>query len=254
MTADAAMLDQPDNVRGAFTQSVAFHVAIIGGLTLYAYLHRSVILGDPDAGAKAVGVTAVDKIPVPTRGPKNPVANDSNSELPQEIAKPTPKEAREPEPEKAEALLPPDRKQPLVPKARLKSFTDIEKNQLTSRSPQAASSPLFSPPAGSNLINSGDNGALGTRFGAYAARIKELTTQNWHREDIDSSVANAPPVTIRFDILRDGRATNVQLIRRSNISTLDLSVQNAILARYPALPAEYEGGSVTITYTFEYKR
>jgi TonB family protein len=127
---------------------------------------------------------------------------------------------------------------------------------LTSKSEQAVSSPLFSAPSGAGQINTGENTALGTRFAAYAAQIKALTTGNWRRQDIDRRVAVAPLVTIRFDILRNGgKAANVQLTKRSNIPSLDLSVQNAIEdTNYPPLPPDYEGNSVTITYTFELKR
>jgi TonB family protein len=257
MTADAAMLDQQDNVKGAFTQSVIFHVTLIGGLTLYAWANTSDRFGAQDAGGAAVGITPVDSIPLPSRGPQNPVANDTESEAPQEISKFAPKAAPEPEPDDAVALLPPDRKskQPLVPKNKLKSFADIAQNQITSKSPQAASSQLFAPQAGAGQINVGGDTTLGNRFPEYAAQIQEITRRNWRVQDVDRSVTTGPPVTIRFDLQKDGRVTNIQLIRRSNIPTLDLSVQNAVEeAHYPPLPAGFERNSVPVEFTMVLKR
>ncbi len=257
MTADAGMLDQRENVRGAFTQSVVFHLALVGGLTLYAWMNRpGESFGAEDAGGAAVGVTAVESIPLASRGPENPVANDTQSEVPQEAPKPAPKAAPEPEPKEAISLLPPEKKskQLITPKPRLKSFTEIAQNQLTSKSAQAVSSPMFSAAGAGQIGVSGDT-TLGNRFPAYAAQIKELTRLKWRVQDVDRSVTTAPLVTIRFDLLRDGRATNIRLTRRSNVPTLDLSVQNAVEeANYPPLPAGYEKDSVPVEFTFELKR
>jgi len=258
MTADAGMLDQHENVRGAFTRSVVFHLALVGGLTLYAWLNRpGESFGAEDAGGAAVGVTAVDSVPLVSRGPENPVANDTTSEVPQEVSKPAPKAAPEPEPKDAISLLPPEKKskQALTPKPRLKSFTEIAQNQLTSKSAQAVSSPLFSPPAGAGQINVGGDTTLGNRFPEYAAQIQEITRRSWRVQDVDRSVTTGPPVTIRFDLLKDGKVSNVQLVRRSGIDSLDLSVRNAVEeAHYPPLPAGFERNSVPVEFTMVLKR
>jgi periplasmic protein TonB len=260
MTAEVAIMDQQENVRGAFTRSLLFHATIVGGLTLYGYLNGALdSFGAKDAGMPAVGVTAVDKIPLPaSTGPKNPVADPTESDVPQEVAKPEPKpqpKAKEPEPEDAVALLPPDRKkQPLVPKSRLKPFDEIASNQITSKSPQALSSPQFALKGG-NQINVGGDTTLGNRFPEYAFQIQEITRTNWHTEEVDRSVTTGPPVTIRFDLQKDGRVSNIQLIRRSGIASLDLSVRNAVeTAHYPPLPAGFERSSVPVEFTMVLKR
>ncbi len=138
---------------------------MIGGLTAYGYLNGALdLLGAPDAGSPAIGVATVAEIPLPSRGPKNPVAEDTDSDVPQEVAKPEPKpqpKVQEPEPEDAVSLLPPDRtkKQPLVPKAKLKNFDEIAQNQITSKSPQAMSS-LMMALKGGNQINVGGDTTL----------------------------------------------------------------------------------------------
>lgn len=263
MTANAATfgIHSQDRLSGAFIRSLAFHVALVGGLSVWAWLNKGIAFGDPNAGGTAVGIEAVSTIPLPPRtGPTNPVANDTENETPPEpIEKPVPKAVPKPEPKpepkdaislKTEKQI----KQPLVPKQRLKSFNEIASNQLTSKGPQAVSSPLYAQ-GGAGRIGSNFDTTLGTQFPAYAARIQEVTRQNWRTQDVDRSVSVAPPVTIRFDLMKDGHVENVRLIRRSAISSLDDSVLSAIeTAHYPPLPDGYNKNSVPVEFTFELKR
>jgi TonB family protein len=260
MTAQAAIFGvQEQDARTALARSLLLHAALIGGLTLYAWWNNSGDpFGSPDAGGSAVGIEAVASIPLPSRGPQTPVASDTDSEVPQaQPEKPQPKPA-EPELKDALNLLPPERtaKQPLTPKPRLKSFDEIAANQLTSRNPQAVSSPMFSGGAGAGNIGASGDTTLGNRFPAYAAQIKELTRLKWRVQDVDRSVTSAPPVIIRFDLQKDGRATNIRLIRRSGVPSLDLSVQNAVedASPYPPLPPGFERDSVPVEFTFELRR
>src|SRR5438045_9533113 len=82
------ILDQRDSLRGPFSGAVALHAAVVGGLVLYAFIygHREAF-GDPNAGGAAVGIQAVKSIPLPHSGPENPVAHDTQSQVPQEPAK-----------------------------------------------------------------------------------------------------------------------------------------------------------------------
>ncbi len=189
-------MDQQENVRGAFTRSFLFHAAIVGGLTGYAYFNGAVdSFGAKDAGVPAVGVNTVDTIPLPSRGPKNPVAEDTASDVPQEVTPPAPKAEpkAEPEPVDAVSLLPQDRKKKaLTPKSRPIPFEQLKDNQLTSKTPQAMSTPMMQAKGG-NEINVGGDTALGNRFPAYALQIREITRTNWHTEQIDRNVVNGPP-------------------------------------------------------------
>jgi len=253
-------MDPQPQLGSAFARSLAFHVFLFGGLSAWAWLHKGIALGDPNAGGTAVGIEAVSTIPIPPRsGPPNPVANDTDNETPPEpIEKPAPKATPKPEPkpDKDAISLKTEKqtKQPLVPKQRLKSFNEIASNQLTAKSPQALTSPLYSQ-GGAGRIGSNLDTTLGTKFPAYAARVQEVTRQNWRTQDVDRSISIAPPVTIQFEILKDGRVDNVRLIRRSGIPSLDDSVRNAIeTAQYPKLPDGYDRSSVPVEFTFELKR
>jgi TonB family protein len=62
-------------------------------------------------------------------------------------------------------------------------------------------------------------------------------------------------VTIRFTLLKSGKVTGVQLVRRSGIASLDLSVQNAVEeANYPPLPPGYDKDSVPVEFILVLKR
>ena len=52
----ADILDQRESLRAPFTGALALHVAVIGGLVVYAYLygHRE-SFGDPNAGRRGGG-------------------------------------------------------------------------------------------------------------------------------------------------------------------------------------------------------
>lgn len=249
-----------DKLGSAFTRSVVLHLSVVGVLAGYAWWTKGEAFGDPNAGGPAVSIESVASIPLQTRGPQNPVANDSEieapQEQPQEKPKPEPKKA-EPEPDDAVSLRPKQKetKQKLVPKSRLKSFDEVASNQLTTKSSQAVSSPLYGAPPGAGQIGMGMNTTLGTRFAAYAALIQDITRKTWRPQDVDPSVKNGPPVTVKFELLKDGRVSDVRLMRRSGIPSLDLSVQEAVEnAKYPPLPPEYDKSSATVEFTFELRR
>ncbi|MEO8099013.1 MAG: TonB family protein [Acidobacteriota bacterium] len=253
---DAAMMDDFQTpLRGAFTKSLVMHMAVIVGLTGYAWWNGpGKALGDPDAGGPAVGVELVASIPIPSKGPENPVANDSDSEVPQTPPeKVAPKAVPEPEPRDAVAILPPEKKpkQPALPK--LIPFKEISQNQLKSTTPQAVSNPILAAKAGSGQIGTFGDTTLGTEFPQYASQVKDIARRSWKVNDVDRSITTGPPVTVTFTLLRDGRTQGIQLLRKSGIASLDLSVLRAIEdAHFPPLPGDYR--SVPVNLTFELAR
>src|SRR5882672_6560972 len=90
MTQTADFFDRrhPDSYRGALLAAIALHAAIVVAVALPAWLAgKSNPFGDTNAGG-AISVGVVGKIPLPHEGPKNLLANDSKSEVPQQITKP----------------------------------------------------------------------------------------------------------------------------------------------------------------------
>jgi TonB family protein len=254
MSNDATTFRTDERIGSAFARSVALHLAILGGLGAYAWWQaQDKSLGGKSSGVPMVGVELDAVIPLPSRGPENPLANDTPNETPQAPPeKPAPKEAPPPDPKDAIAIKSKETKskQKLTPMARLKSFEDLAPNQLRSSSPQAASSKLMALKGGSE-IGAADS-PLGTRFEAYASLIQDITHRNWH---VDRSIPYPVPVTVHFDLQRDGSVRNVQLTRTSGIEALDLSVLEAVQeSHYPPLPDEYEKSSAPVEFTFRLKK
>jgi periplasmic protein TonB len=259
----ADILDQKESLRGPFTGAFLLHAAVIGGLVGYAWMggHRE-SFGDPNAGGLAVGIETVKTIPLPHSGPENPVAHDTQSEVPQQPVKqekakkepPPPKDAIPLKSRTAKQLRAKIDTQP-QPK-RFKSFEQIDPNRIVARQAPAVSNPMFSEMSGAGRVGTGANTTLGSRFGEYSARIQELVTQKWRTGDVDPSIRTAPQVTVSFDIQRNGTFSAPRIVQSSGIATLDFSARRAILdaGPFPPLPQAFERSSATFEIVFELKR
>src|SRR5579859_3289011 len=82
------LLEEPEKLGGPFTFSVVVHVAIIAlFFTAVIFKQPSLQLGAQTQGM-GVTVTAVKTIPIPRKsGQVNPLANDTESVVPQEPVK-----------------------------------------------------------------------------------------------------------------------------------------------------------------------
>ena len=253
------ILDQRENLRNPFAGSVLFHAgvfALLAGWGIWG--SRVEQWGDPKAlGGGAVAITPVSGIKMPPReGRVNPVANDTESAVPSAPAKPEPKRAPKEDPDsialKTKRL---QKKQTDIAAARQKYTADKDRrpNQVYSTTGQAAVSPMFTQAPGSGSIGSG-SGIFGTRFGYYEQLLREKVARNWQSEDIGARAA--PPVTVRFEILRSGVARSIQVAQGSGNFTLDQSALRAITVSspFPPLPGQYEHDSVVIEFTFRLQK
>jgi len=260
-TQHADVLDQPDSLRTGFLRSVIFHGLFFGTLALYSWwTSRGDSFGDPNASGGAIGVEAVNKIPLASQGRRNPVANETESEVPSPPPKPV---AKPPEPKPD-----PDREtysirdrfkktQPPRPESVQKKFTtEVRPNQLTSTEGQRMSSQLFSPAPGAGGVGTGPATSLGTRFGEYEARMRQIIASKWQTGDVDRNLRTAPVVTITFEIMRDGAIRNVKVAQSSGIFPLDSSAQRAVLdaSPLPPLPNGFERDSARVEILFQLKR
>ena len=261
MTQHADILDAQEPMRGAFLAAVTLHVSIIAGVAAYAWIEgHSESFGDKNAGGAAIGVEVVDSIPLPHRGMPNPVANDSQSEVPQTPAKqPDRVKAEKPDPD-AIALKSKKVKKKLADVAsehqKFRPFKELDPNQLTSKRAPQVSNPLFSAQPGAGRVGAGMNTTLGTRFGGYAAQIQQLVAQKWRTGDVDGRIQTAPLVVATFDLMRDGSTRNVRLLQTSGVPALDFSVQRAILeaSPFPPIPPGFDRDYARVEFTFELKR
>ena len=258
----ADILDQREPLRGPFTGALALHVGIAGALVLYTLvLGHSKPFGDPNAGGAAVGITAVPSIPLAHSGPANPVAHDTQSQVPQEPVKqekakkepPPPKNAVELKSKTAKQLRAKVETRPQPP--HFKSFDELDPNKIKSQQAPAVSSPMFSV-SGAGRIGAGANTTLGSRFGEYSGRIQQLVTQHWRTGDVDASIRTAPQVIVSFEIRRDGNISAPRVVQSSGISTLDFSARRAILEAgpFPPLPQAFDRSSATFEIVFELQR
>jgi len=259
MTAHADILDQRESTRGAFAGALVLHGAILGGMAVYGLVKGHVEpFGAPNAGG-AIGVEVASSIPLAHRGMPNPVANPSDSEVPQTPVKEKEAIKKETPPKDAVAIKSKTKKkleQVASAKQRFRPFDELEKNQLTQREAPAVSNPMFQPKQGSGQIGTGENTTLGSRFAGYAQQIQQLVAQKWRTTDVDPRITNAPTVIATFELLRNGSVRNVQILQRSGIASLDYSVQRAILeaSPFPPIPPGFEKDSAKIEFWFELKR
>lgn len=262
MTQHADILDTRESLTGGFWGSVLLHGSLIGVAVAYTLIvSNAVPMGDPNAGGAAVGVEAVKSIPLAHQGPQNPVANDTQSQVPETPAPPVArKEIEKPPPPDAIPLKSREVKKKPAKVAsqpqRFRPYQQLQPNQLTTQAPPQVSNPLFSAQAGSGHVGTGARTTLGSQCPAYSAQIVQLVAQRWNTGDVDARYQTAPVVIVTFDLLRNGTVKNLAILQRSGISALDFSTQRAIedVGTFPPLPACFTKDVARVEFDFELKR
>lgn len=257
------MTIQAERLGPPFARSLVVHALIFGSLIgwqLWNSRQRE-RWGDPNAVAGgSVTITPTATIPIPQReGPVNPVANDTESDLPL-----PPKEAPKPQEKKIEDD--PDAVA-LKLKREKKKLTDVAasnqryrsqqpaENQLTSNVGQRAKSEMFAV-KGTGGVGTGTGTVFGVRLGWYEALIRERVGSKWSTTDIDARVRFLPEAIVTFTIQRNGTVGSVKIVKSSGNYALDTSAQKAVYdaSPLPPLPREFERDSATIEFWFELKR
>jgi periplasmic protein TonB len=255
MPAQTDVLDQQESIRAPFVQSVALHAAVFGLLIVssISFQHNREVFGGPTHAGSAVTVNAVKTLPLPSRsGHVNPVANDTESQVPQ-APKPEPKKQVK-VPENAIPIKSPSvKKQPQQQVQQRYRPEPLRPNQVTAADAPAAVSRIFQAPGG-GAVGVGPNSALGTRFGAYADLVAQRVTEKWQTTGLAGQ--SAPIVIITFEILRDGSVRNAKVAQRSGNSTLDYSALRAVMdaGQFPPLPAGYDRNEANVELQFQLQR
>jgi periplasmic protein TonB len=252
------ILDQRDSLRGAFFAAAALHAAVIGGLVFSSFTGHRPSFGALQAGGAAVGVQAVNTIPLIHHGAPNPVANDTESQVPQTpVVKPKERVKEQPPPPDAIPLKMRKSKQKPAPETssrqRFRPLNELLPNQLTSATAPQVANQAFSA-SGSGRIGAGPHTTLGDQFAGYADQIRQIVASKWRTGDVNAQ--SAPTVIATFDLMRDGSVRNVQLLQRSGVTALDNSVERAIqeAAPFPPIPAAFPRSSASVEFWFELKR
>ena len=228
-------LDEPERLGRPFAFAVVFHAALLIALTVSAVIKhdRTPFLGDQNPGA-GVAITAVKTIPIQARrGQTNPLANETESVVPQEPVKV--KELKPPEPKQSEkAIEIPQRvsKPEPKPSVQFRPRTEYKPNQVFSRTAPALVSPQMGL-QGAGGVGIGPSSPFGTQFGAYAQQIRDLIAQKWNQAGIQ-----APPMATAMISIRIQRDGSVQITdaQTSGVYQLDTSAKRAILDANPLPP------------------
>ncbi len=256
------ILDEPEPLKGPLTGSIALHVSVALALTLVSIIGgRREYWGDRNSGGgSAMIVNVVGQVPLPAHGGiVNPVANDTQSEVPEpKPDKVQQTKVKEPEPD---AIPLPSRTAPKKPSHKESSVNTYRAkqndrpNQLYSQEGQALSSPMVGM-AGSGGVGVGRGSPFGDRFGYYVDLLKQKVAQNWRTGDVDPRIRTAPPAVVTFNIRRDGSINSIRLAQTSGNLALDLSAERAIqdAAPFPALPPAFDKNEVSIEFWFQLQR
>jgi protein TonB len=243
--------------------SLGLHVVVAGSILLYAVVGPSNngTGWGAGGGGDAIGVTLVNTVPLPapTVQTQNVLANESKG-LTQSLPK---VEEKEKEPE---AIPIPDKN--AKKKAPKETSTSRQKPQpepveANNVAPFGQGGPVSGPygtfsagEAKGGFGFTGGGGDFGTRYGWYVRVVQQKVQQSWLTYDVDRRITEAPRVYLTFDVLRDGRPTNVQVEQSSGIPSLDQSAIRAIqrIDTFGPLPSDYSGNKVSVEFWFDYKR
>jgi len=246
------ILDEQDSLGGPFVQSVLLHAAVVGALIVSSieFQHSHQVWGATNTGAgTAVAINSVKTIPLPSRaGQINPVANDTESQVPQQPKLEPKKQVKVPD-ENAIPIKSRLAKRQPKPEASQKWHPKlIPENQVFSRLAPAAVSPMFQKP-GAGGVGVGQNSTFGSQFGAYASLVVQRVTDKWETNGLTAGNL----VVVDFDIMRNGSVRNPRLAQRSGNANLDFSAIRAVTdaAPFPPLPANYSGSSTTVELQFQ---
>jgi TonB family protein len=242
--------------------SLSCHAALFVLIAVWTLLQPAPFqFGDPGGTAgSAVSVNVVQGIPItaPTSRP-NPVANDVKHEVP---APPEPVKEVEPEPAPEPEAVPIEEPKPKptpkkeAPKEAAKpAKTEPEKpdNQITSTTGAAASSPLFNQQqAGGAGVGMERGNPFGQGFGWYAEALQRRLSEEWAKTLGQVSGKPANPVTVRFQILRNGRIEDIRVVESSGNRSFDYSAHRAVQFTNPfrALPPGLRRNAIAVEMTF----
>jgi TonB family protein len=111
------------------------------------------------------------------------------------------------------------------------------------------------PISGGVAVQGQGGGDFTTRYGWYIEAVRRAINQNWMQNTIDPAVraARRARTTLTFTINRDGTVRNIKLYESSGNRSMDDSAQRALLSidHFPALPADYSGRYVDVTFDFD---
>ena len=258
MTAHAEILDEKESLKKPFAASVLFHAGVIAFFAIWHIysLQNKLVIGTSNVGyGSSVPINPVASIPLPPHhGPVNPVANPTESLVPQHPAERVQPRQRAPElPKDAIPLKSRVPEKPVPHDYLLQKYRSqpLRQNQITSSQAPAAISPIFSKPGSTAGVGINPNSVVGTQFGGYAQALMEAVARHWNTGGLAG--VKVPVAIVTVDILRNGTIRNPHLVQTSGNSTVDYSALRAVTeaAPFPPLPPEYSGSVLNVDFQFQ---
>jgi protein TonB len=263
MAVNADIYTERDQFSKPLAISIGLHVALFGGILLYATILGR--LGGEDwggtgGGGGAMSATLVSSIPLPNQqaDTENILANESRG-----LSQSEPKVEEKPEPT---AIPIPARDAKKVEKFARDTSQQKKPPQpvqtATNVIPFGQGGPV-SGPYGTFSVGgakggfgfTGGGGDFGSRYAWYVQVVRQKVSENWLKYEVDPSIHDARRVYITFDIVRSGRPENIQIEQSSGVPSLDQSAIRALqrIDTFGPLPSDYRGSTVSVEFWFDYR-
>jgi periplasmic protein TonB len=243
--------------------SAWLHIGLVVAVALSVWIQRK---GNPwggigGGGESSVNVNLVSNAGIPMPHPVVPTPSDVVDPT-KGLAKEEPK--IEPKTD-ATPILKFKEKQPPPPPSKKSKVFEPKKPPPDNATPYGKGGGQIDVPTGysqtpgssaSGLAVQGQGGGdFATRYGWYVEAVKRAISQNWMQNTIDPVIRSArrAKATTSFRIYRDGSIKNIRLDTSSGNRSMDDSATRALLSidKLPALPADYSGAYVDVTFDFD---
>jgi len=262
MSLAVSTVDAP-SLKKCLSYSVLFHVSLTAIMLAGIWLQRTGEswggIGGGDGSVK-VNLVASAGIPMPPNiTPTESQTFDPTKGLNMEEPKPKP-----PEPKSDTTNIPKfEKEKPLPPSKKSKVFenkTPPPENAIPYGKGGQMNVPTGyadtpGPLNGGMAMQGQGGGDFAARYAWYVESVRRAISQNWMQSTIDPAVraARRAKTTMTFTINRDGTVKNIRLSQSSGNRSMDDSAQRALLSidRLPALPSDYSGKYVDVTFDFD---
>jgi protein TonB len=260
MAANAEIFFEHDRWGRNLAWSAALHGLVAGSIILYVVIgpNRNGSEWGAGGGGDAMGVSLVSNVPLPASQTQtqNVLANQSKG-LAQSLPK---QEEKEPD-----AIPIADKNAKKKPKQQISSNQKKPEpiEEASNVVPYGEGGPVSGPygsfsagGAKGGFGFTGGGGDFGNRFAWYVRVVQQKVSENWLKYEVDPRISDARRVYVTFDIVRDGRPSNVEIEQSSGVPSLDQSAVRALqrIDTFGPLPADYSGSKVSVEFWFDYKR
>ena len=260
---EAVYTSEDLSLKRYFSYSVFFHVALSVILLASIWLQRSGDawggVGGGDTGVK-VSLASSAGIPMPpTINPTESQVVDPTKGLNVEEPQPKP-----PEPPKDTTNIPKFEKEKVLPPSKKSKVFEKKNTPPPNAVPYGKGGQMNVPTGysdqpgplnGGMAVQGQGGGDFATRYGWYIEAVRRAVNQNWLQNTIDPGVraARRAKTTVTFTINRDGTVKNIRISESSGNRSMDDSASRALLSieHFPALPADYSGRYVDVTFDFD---